>query len=65
MSSLVDTLPTIQLPKAILSLISLPKSDVIIDDDDTLIDQLPDPYKESSVIYSTGMRQFYSSEGFV
>ncbi len=58
MSSLVDTLPNVQLPKVILPLLSLPESDVIIDENDTLIDQLPDPFKESSVIHSTGMRHF-------
>ena len=49
MTSLVDKLPTVQLPETILPQISLPKTDEVIDDNDVLIDQSPDPFKESSL----------------
>jgi hypothetical protein len=58
MTILVDTLPTVQLSTVILPWKLLPKSDVTIDDNKMLIDQLSDLYEEFRLIHGNGRRQF-------
>jgi hypothetical protein len=55
---MIDTVPTIELPTVILLQKLLPKIDVILHDNDTLIDQLSDRYEESRLIQGNGKRQF-------
>ncbi len=56
MTSLVDTLPIVQLSTSIPLRQLLPKNDVTIDDNDKSIDQLSDRYGQSQVIHGDGRR---------
>jgi hypothetical protein len=56
MTSLVDTLPIVQLSASIPLQQLLPNIDVRIDDNDKSIDQLSDRYRQSQVIRGDGRR---------
>ena len=58
MTTLIDTLSTVYLPRVNLPLVLLSKTDVIADDNEKLIDQLCDQSEQSHVIYGNGRRQF-------
>ncbi len=56
MTTVVDTLPIVQLSTDIVLQPLLPKNDVTIDDNDKSIDQLSDRYRQSQVIRGDGRR---------
>jgi hypothetical protein len=59
MTSLVDRSPAVHLSIVNLPWIRLPKSDVIIDDNEILIDQSSEKYEESRLIEGNGRRHIY------
>ncbi len=59
MTALIDTIPSIQLPTVVPLGKSSPKSDVILDNNHPLAEQLSDRYEKSSIISNTGMRQLF------
>jgi hypothetical protein len=56
MTSLVDTLPSVHLSTFILPRKLSPKSDVILEDNNQLVDQLSEQYEQSRLFHSNGMR---------
>ncbi len=56
MTSVVDTLPIVQLSTDVPLRPLLPKNDVTIDDNDKSIDQLSDRYEQSRLIHGNGRR---------
>jgi hypothetical protein len=59
MTSLIDTIPIIQFSTVVPLRKSSPKSDVILDNSDPLVEQLSDRYENSSIIFNIGMRQLF------
>jgi hypothetical protein len=56
MTTIIDTLPTVQYLAGTSVRKSTPKTNIVINDNDTLIDQLSIRHEETRLIHSNGMK---------